>query len=716
MSNSSNLLQITTNHFQKLYELSNNGPIDYYTKPSDVTREMLLEELSCIDLEYTGDKNIDTDYFWRLYVYSNNFDNHNNSTLKEFGISFLSNEEPLSTPYEDEMGEHETIIESEPIINIPETIVELETNPNISTSRRTKSTKNNKGLYNKKKNTWSLSRMFGRKDTRKREIPTQRDISTKKSGFSYFKSNSRKSRAIRGGAGEYETHKSEYIEILNNSVSENVILGNISYYSFNKNILPSWRYGSVAGSFSTLVKLKDIDDVTPIFVYGSSLPLANLNGHDLHLREKQHSSNLLQFYRYIINVKRLISLQGCDLNWSLIPIAYRPEFCGGIHEQSIWTRLNQENGETPQYNELYWVDMHAGYFNTYEKLSKMDYTKSSNKSLIHCLAGFGRTGASLLLIICKYYYRLEKNKRNFYNHFNNIIPEYDDESEPLFLKSRDIFMRLKTLLIEHIEMNTIRDNKIHPFVVNKINKRINEFNHLFIAHELFDNFYYIDNHGNVRFKYTSMNRLITRMNYILYFTALANKIENITLYKIYTIDQFNTLDNLQSPSVNEAPCYIFIYPVNIVISQFNREITTQINTRSLYDDGNFQNLISRQVPAIATPNIQPPVITNPPIEPPVITNPPIEPPVITNPPIQSPIKPSSPKRRGGPQPLQSRFIPENKVKPPTSTRQFIPEGVVHEDAEMVPDIADDIPERPERDERPTIGNDKNKNMTSISFG
>ena len=709
MSNSSKLLQITTNHFQKLYELSNNKPIDYYTKPEDVTREMLLEELSCLDLEYTYNKDTTTDYFWRLYVYSNNFDNHNNSNLKEFGISFLPNEVPLSTPYEDEIGEYQSIIEPENIVK-PENIDIPETNPIIATSRRTKSTKNNKGLYNTKKNKWSISRMFGRRDTRKKDMTIQQDIPNKKSGFSYFKKNSRKSRIIRGGTGEFELHKTEYIDSLNNSVSENIILDNIVYYSLFNNILPPWRYSSMAGTFSTLVKLKDIDEITPVFVCGSSLPLPNLHGPNIDLHETQHCSNLLQFYKYIVNVKRLISLQGCDLNWSLLPISYAPNYCEGIHEESIWTQLNQKNGEPPQYNELYWIDMDSGYFNTYEKLSKMDYTRPSNKSLIHCLAGFGRTGTSLLLIICKYYYRLEKNKRNFNNHFSNIIPEYDDETEPIFLKSRDIFLRLKTLLIEHIEINTINDNKIHPFVVNKINKRINEFNHLSISHELFDRFYRSNTNGYIQFKYTGMNLLITRMNYILYFTALANKIENFTLYKIYTRDQFQTLYNLQTLSVNEAPCYLFIYPVNIVLSQFNNEVTAEFSNRYLYDDGKFQNIISRQPLAMVTSPVQPPpqsTATTSPVQPQPQS-------AIVAPPVQ-PIKTTPTKRRGGPQPLQSRLRPETKVNTPRPSSRIVHNGVLHEVPEMVPDTGDDIPERPERDERPTIRN-KNKDMTSISFG
>lgn len=733
-NNSLELLTITTEHFQKLEQLKKHGKltfIDYYTKPQNVTSEMLIQELSSFDMTYNiENNNIDTDYCWKLYVYINNIDNHNNSRFRDYGISFLPNYVPLTIPFEEQQLTTENIVDNNISKRMSKTVKINYENPPIGrktpvvSNRISKTSKNNRSLQRKKwgtmfkrnnsrkndtiesqglyeKKNWSMSKMFKKGESNKR-ITKQ----------PYTKKVSKPRGRLWGmfGGSEYETLRDDYINTLDVSVTERELSNKTIIYNISPNYLPQWRYSRGVLSFSTLIKVKFIDGTVPVYLYGSSLPLPNNNGFNYHLGEGQFSSNLLQFYRYFMNINRLISLHGCDLDWSFLPFGHQPSYCKDIDEEKIWTDLQRVNDERRQYYELHWIDMHAGYFNTYESLVKMDYTNPSNKSLIHCLAGFGRTGTSLLLIICKYFYNLEINKQQYYSHFNNVQVTDSSQLQISLTKSKEIFVRLKNLLLMHIETNNIDNTSldgenIHNFILRKINNRVNEFDSTSIVREMFDNFYYVSQ-THVIFIFSQLNLLITRMNYVLYFTALVNNIPNFTLYHLFTLEDFNDLNaHSYNISPDDASSYIFIFPNNIELSQFNSEITSFYNTpqqniQPVYDINRF---------GIVPPTTPPPLVT-------------------TNLSIQQPSVKTNPRTSLGSRETIQKTIPvSNNTQPTTTpgTLQRISRGnsyrLVHEEPEMTPDTPDENNlERPsiEKQKSPitTRFKQKNPDLQSISFG
>jgi hypothetical protein len=88
-----------------------------------------------------------------------------------------------------------------------------------------------------------------------------------------------------------------------------------------------------------------------------------------------------------------------------------------------------------------------------------------------------------------------------------------------------------------------------------------------------------------------LNLLITRMNYILYFTALVNNIETFTLYKLYSILEFENLDSrISQLTIEEAPQHIFVFPEQITITDFNNWVYQNDKTRTFYQYGINPNI------------------------------------------------------------------------------------------------------------------------------
>ena len=132
------LLDISVNYFDKIKQ-NGWGKSRYYEKPDGVTREMLLQELDCADLqcniEYYDDNRL-----WWTYVYTNNFDNHNNTMFSQFGISFLPNEEPLKIPNEEPQLQTEVPIT--PDIEIPNDVQMIQYPPSRQSGRKSRTNKN----------------------------------------------------------------------------------------------------------------------------------------------------------------------------------------------------------------------------------------------------------------------------------------------------------------------------------------------------------------------------------------------------------------------------------------------------------------------------------------------------------------------------------------------------------------------------------------------
>ena len=154
---------------------------------------------------------------------------------------------------------------------------------------------------------------------------------------------------------------------------------------------PIWRNG-----WTTIVK------ATNCQLFGTSMPLVtNLPNRPAELMCFQ----TFAFYQYKLGIKKMISMQAC---------------AGGIQPGGAGTcKLNNRNMEDKAWNDLkhlhmnhmgpdiifsneYIRDMTCGSLTTWSHIQSINFTHHNNRTMVHCLAGFGRTGIQLLTGILKH--------------------------------------------------------------------------------------------------------------------------------------------------------------------------------------------------------------------------------------------------------------------------------------------------------------------------
>jgi len=372
--------------------------------------------------------------------------------------------------------------------------------------------------------------------------------------------------------------------------------------SLNSGIYPHWSKG-----YSTIVKIKDINN-KPIYVRGTSLPDPD---EPLPVgfitNPEQYCTNTMNYYRYVKNIPHIISLHGCGLDWS--QYRYKPRYCDNLNESDNWNKICNEHDEvvgTNHIKEFHWVDMSAGFFSVFKSISDIDFTQISNFSIIHCLAGFGRTGTVLMLIICINYYK--ENPREYEIDF--LTPEPNDQYNRN--TSDRIIKKLKSLFDDYVSLdqevpidpsipisNTAKD-KIKQLIVG------NSFNPDKIKDEIFTNFYKRGS-SNRQINYTSLNVLVTRINYILYFTAQACGVDSVILYEthehIYTpVNNSLVMDSL----VLKNPVELSLRNVNVLVENpIRQEMAIAELTKRGFDFIFFDRTQTRIASPIITPELTP---------------------------------------------------------------------------------------------------------------
>lgn len=470
--NSNDIIQKAYSYFQ--LKIKNKSTFSFYELPTGITKEMLYNELKCMDLSSYYEL-VTAEYLWKQYMYIHTSFNN------KFGFTQL----PMDVVTQQEMSLFK-------YLKYPKQI-----NKKSQTSRKRSTTTNRSSSKRKQK-----SYFVGRSKTKSKSRLTTRnryDMIQQRGGFSG-----------------------------NTQNLQDVIT------KINQNKIPNWR-----GRFSTFVKIKDINN-QKIYLHASSLPVANIYNPNPETSTLQHQrcSDLLNYYRFVMDIPKIISLQGCELDWSFLPISYTPELCHDLNELTIWnetcSRYNEPNTNTgdtevisdPRSNmiEFYWIDMHSGYFSVYDSLSKIDFTNIANNSLIHCQAGYGRTGVAILLVICVNYYR--NNKGRFNADF------FVNSRKPNDFKSSSIVNKLKSLLANFIEIDTDIPNNlgIYPSSISYIQSNILKFDTNDILREVF--LYNFQSNYGYNVSYTEVNVFITRVNYIIYFTALRNNIKQFPLFSL----------------------------------------------------------------------------------------------------------------------------------------------------------------------------------------
>ena len=193
-----------------------------------------------------------------------------------------------------------------------------------------------------------------------------------------------------------------------------------------------------------------------------------------------------------------------------------------IGMQSMYKEMQEDSYIDFQNHKI--RDYTAGTLTTWFALFNYNYMDTNQKTLIHCLAGFGRTGSILLLIF-------------MYNNYNNHSEKHRELSEPFlgYTNGLDLFVELSVSFLDAIELDTSPEN-------GKVNEDIRIFDISEIVKEVFD----ISN-------YSHANMFITRMNYIRICLGLSFGIKDIFLYKLWSSDTNSsiTLDTIFSSEGRE---------------------------------------------------------------------------------------------------------------------------------------------------------------------
>jgi len=497
--------QIAREYYLK--QIEDGIDVDLTVCPEPITKKMLVDELMTGDLQLYI-KDVDEDYLWNQYLYINTV------STNEYGF--------VNSPF-DKIQPYQQYLYS----------------GNLS-KNKVGSLRSHTGKV-KEKSTFMKSVPKGKSKSKGYTVKIQPrgntiSVSKGKSKSKTYNHNRSPTPYTKHTRNKGRSHTYSVLVGGENPIRKQMVIEGL-----NNGIYPEW-----SRSLSTIVKISKINN-KDIYARGTSLPTPNepLPAGSV-MSQDQYCTNTLNFYRYVKNIPNLISLQGCDLDWT--GFRYKPKYCDNLEEKANWNKIcneydNNTNPRTDHIKEFYWVDMSAGFFSVYNSLSDIDFTDSSNSSIIHCLAGFGRTGTVLMLIICINHYK--EFPDDYETDF--LIPERTDPET-----SNRIIRKLKWLFRQYLEVDQeIPIDQAIPIngrTKDTLQRRIFSFSIDKIFDELFTNFY---RRGarNRQVNYTSLNVLVTRINYILYFTAKACKQPSVKLYETHqhnatSVDNTLVMDSL----------------------------------------------------------------------------------------------------------------------------------------------------------------------------
>jgi hypothetical protein len=528
----------TINETARVYyleQIEKGIDIDLTACPKTITKKMLSDELMTGDLQLYI-KYVDEDYLWNQYLYINTV------STNKFGF--------VNSPFDKVQPFQQYLYTG----NLARNKV-----GSLRSRSHTGEVKE-KSASVKRGNTVKVNAPKGKSKSKSKTYNTR-------SPTPYYMKHTRHT----GRKGRSQTYSALMVGGENQMRKRMVIEG------LNNGIYPHW-----SDRLSTIIKINKINN-KDIYARGTSLPVPNepLPAGSV-ISQDQYCTNTMNFYRYVKNIPNIISLQGCDLDWT--GYRYNPKYCDNLEEKANWNKIcneydNNTNPRTDHIKEFYWVDMSAGFFSVYKSLSDIDFTDISNSSIIHCLAGFGRTGTVLMLIICINHYK------EFPDEYETdfLIPERNDPDNSK--TSNRIIRKLKSLFYQYLEVD--QEIPIDPAIPindrtkDTLKRLIFSFGIEKIFDELFTNFY---RRGarNRQVNYTSLNVMVTRINYILYFTAKACNQTSVILYETHQHNATSVGNTLVMDSlVLRNPELLSLSNVNVLVKNpvFQELAITELSKR-----------------------------------------------------------------------------------------------------------------------------------------
>lgn len=272
-------------------------------------------------------------------------------------------------------------------------------------------------------------------------------------------------------------------------------------YPPNEGRTAIWRAGTTP--WTTLVKTRGLN------LYGTSLPLW----------DRFSMENIFRFYLFRKGIKRVISLQGCG-SLDQPPPWNNIQSCGSGFDLMLEDRVFHETknmSQVTQYDphvEIVYhtiADMSAGSLVTWAGLTQHYVDACDEMTIVHCYAGYGRTGSVLLFFILNKY----GPGAAMWGGANGTTQWFGlADSNAMLVFLRDI---LRTNLV--IDDN-VRENSV------PINQVIGRFNPTDLVTEVFK----YDTLFNV-------NLMISRINVIILCLAARNQVPIgaiVVLYLKYT--------------------------------------------------------------------------------------------------------------------------------------------------------------------------------------
>ena len=277
---------------------------------------------------------------------------------------------------------------------------------------------------------------------------------------------------------------------------------------------PVWRT-----RFITLVRLLDIDGATPLQIYGTSLPLNSI----------QYQIDTLLYYMYRKQIRRVMSLQACPdpmcptMNYQNCPHSRIIGLPSDLEDQT-WNNIKNsipgvpppqqptnrgDNEFQPVINNLI-TDMTSGSLTAWMLFSKYNVHIESERLILHCLAGFGRTGSILLYFLLTRFTRFHASYAEPWRVYGT--PWWGLGSSMAMVE------QLRTIMTNYIILesddNLTIDAKIKLCDINRIQEEVLKI-------------------GKLR----PSTLFISRLNYIILMLAYRNNIPigtNIVLYLVPT--------------------------------------------------------------------------------------------------------------------------------------------------------------------------------------